>query len=86
MCHRTNNKKFLYIFLLVIIFLSGCSNLNLGKNGRGFIERIISRISKIWENVTQAFDNLLISIGDMFSGLSGIGEALRNMFRNFSIF
>ncbi len=86
MCHRTNNKKFLYIFLLVIIFLSGCSNTNLGKNGRGFIERIISRISKIWENVTQAFDNLLISIGDMFSGLSGIGEALRNMFRNFSIF
>jgi hypothetical protein len=52
----------------------------------GFFENLWLSFTNFWANIKQSLDNLMVSIGDMFSGLSGIGEAMRNMFRNFSIF
>ena len=82
--------KYRFLIIILLIFLafiiSACSYSEIKNDFPGFFENIWLNLSNFWESIKLSLDNLLVSIADIFSGLSGIGEAMRNMFRNFSIF
>ena len=81
-------KKFRLVILLIftVFVLSACSDGNGGWSLGDFLNSFTSMLSNFWGNIKQVLDNWLASIGDMFSGLSGIGEALRNMLSNIKLF
>jgi len=84
---KENSRILIFIVFMFIIFsFSACSMPVSQIDLPNIFQNIWSGFSNIWEILQQSFENLLISIGNMFSGLSGVGEALRNMFRNFTIF
>jgi len=83
---RKSRLLILFIFVLLIFFLAGCSFTGQQPDISGFFNNLWLSLRNFWASIQRSLDNLMISIGNMFSGLSGVGEALRNMFRNFSIF
>jgi hypothetical protein len=83
---RNSKYPIIILFVILIFLISGCSSSGLQIDFAGFFENLWLSFTNFWANIKQSLDNLMVSIGDMFSGLSGIGEAMRNMFRNFSIF
>ena len=84
-----NNTKKLGLFLLLIfctIFLTACSLADLSLGLNQFFGRVLASLENFWESITGFFDDLPSVFEGILSGLSGIGEAIRRMFGNFSIF
>ncbi len=75
------------IFIFLLLFFTACSQSNLQSNPGNFFDDILSLLSNAWISVVQFFKNLGPSLAEILnnimSGLSGIGDGLRNMFSNF---
>jgi len=77
------------LFIACILFLSACSLSEAESDLGEFFKDILPTLSDAWATTVQYFTGVAAGFEDMLegilAGLSGIGEGLRNMFRDFSI-
>ena len=82
-----NFSLVILIFVFFLMFFTACSQSNRQSNPGNFFDDVLSVLSNAWNSVVQFFKNLGPNLAkilnNIMSGLSGIGDGLRNMFSSF---
>jgi hypothetical protein len=86
MVHKKSMLAVLLILVLLTLFTAGCASTDLGADLGRFFEEMVFALSNFWDDVRLFFMDIGSVFEGMFSGLSGIGEAIGRMFENFSIY
>lgn len=84
-----NKKTMLGVIVFLILsslFLSGCSLQDFGVELSRFLDGVASELSDFWNRIGQNFPDIGSVLEGIMAGLSGVGDAIKDMFANFSIF
>lgn len=86
MVHKKSILAILFLMVLFTLFTAGCALTDSDTELSHFIAVIFSTLSEFWDDVRLFLMDIGSVFEGMFSGLSGIGEAIGRMFENFSIY
>ena len=86
MIHKRSKLGVILLLAFVAISLSGCSLEGLDADVSRIFEEVASDLSNFWNDIGEIIPDMGSLLEGILSGLSGIGESIRDMFSNFSIF
>jgi len=84
-----NQKSLLGVIVILLIsalILSGCSFQDFDVELSRFFDGVASEVSDFWNGLGQILPDFSSVLEGIMSSLSGVGDAIKDMFGNFSLF